>query len=158
MDLLGLLSCRGLPGADGPDGLVGDDDPRHILGGEIKEDILGLGLDHLEVLSGLPLIEVLTDTEDDAEPGLEGELHLLDEFLVGLPVVLPPLGMAEDGPLATDGCQHPDGDLSGVGSLGVIGAVLGGNLNLGAFHGLSHGGEVGERSGHDQADTLGGFH
>ena len=153
VDLLGLGRRGGLAGADGPDGLVGDDDLLHVLSGEVLEDGLGLGGADGEVLAGLALVEVLADAEDDTETRLEGELHFLDELLVGLAVVLTALGVAEDGPLAADCLQHVDGDFAGVGALGVVGAVLGGELHLGAFEGLAAAAEVGEGRGDDEADT-----
>ena len=153
VDLLGLGRRGGLAGADGPDGLIGDDDLLHVLGGEVLEDGLGLGGANGEVLAGLALVEVLADAEDDAETRLEGEFHFLDELLVGLAVVLATLGVAEDGPLAADGLQHVDGDFAGVGALGVVGAVLGGELHLGALELLAAGEQVGERRGDDEADT-----
>ena len=153
VDLFGLGRSGGLAGADGPDGLVGDDDLLHILGAEVGEDGLGLVFDDLEVLAGFALVKVLSDAEDDAEFGGEGEFDFLDELLVGLAVVLAALGVAEDGPLAADGLEHVDGDFAGVGALGVVGAVLGGKLDFGAFEGLAAAAEVGEGRGDDEADA-----
>ena len=120
---------------------------------EVVEDVLDLGGAHVEVLAGLTLVEVLADAEDDAETGLEGELGLLDQLLVGLAVVLTALGVAQDGPLAADGLQHVHGDLAGVGAALVVGAVLGGELHLGALELLAAAAEVGERRGDDEADA-----
>ena len=99
------------------------------------------------------MIWVFADAEDDAEAGLEGELHFLDELLVGLAVVLAALGVAQDGPLAADGLQHVRGDFAGVGALDVVGAVLGGELHLGAFELLAAAAQVRERRGDDEADA-----
>ena len=133
------------------------DDLLHVLGAEVVEDVLDLGGAHVEVLAGFALFQVLTHAEDDAESGLEGEFHLLDQLLVGLAVVLAALGVSEDGPLAADGLQHIHGDLTRVGALHVVGAVLGGEFHLGAFELLAAAAEVGERRGDDEADALRDF-
>ena len=59
--------------------------------------------------------------------------------------------MAEDGPLATDSCQHVSCNLARVGALGVVCAVLSGNLHLGTLHCLCNSGDVGERRGNYKA-------
>ena len=102
------------------------------------------------MLAGLALVEVLTHTEDDLQARFQGELGLHDELLVGLPVVLAALGVTEDGVLAAEGGEHVHGDFTGVGTLLMVGAVLGGQGHLGAFQSLRHGGEVGERRRHDE--------
>ena len=104
------------------------------------------------MLAGLALVEVLADAEDDLESGTEGELRLLDELGVGLAVVLTALGVAEDGILAAGGYEHVGRDFAGVGALGVVRAVLGGQANDGTLHDLGDGAEVGVRSGDDQFD------
>ena len=129
--------------------------PVQVLGGEVVQDGLRLVGDDLEVLAGLALVEILADAEDDLQTGLEGELRLDDELLVGLAVVLTALGVAEDGVLATQGGEHVHGDFAGVGAFLVVGAVLGGEGDLGTLQGLRDGGEMGERRSHDELDVGG---
>ena len=104
---------------------------------------------------GLALVEVLAHAEDDLQAGLEGELRLDDELLVGLSVVLAALGVAEDGVLAAQGGEHVHGDFAGVGALLVIGAVLGGEGHLGALQDVGDASEVRERRGHDEFNVGG---
>ena len=106
VDFLGLLSGSGLACADGPYRLVSHNDLGYFLSGEVVEDVLGLLGNDLEVLSGLSLLKVLTYAEDHAETCGESELGLLDELLIGLTIVLPSLGVSEDGPLAAYGSKH----------------------------------------------------
>ena len=155
MNLLGLRRGRGLAGADGPDGLVGDHDVLEVLGGEVVQDGLRLLGDDVEVLFGLALVDVLAHAEDDLQAGLEGELRLDDELLVGLSVVLTALGVAEDGVLAAQGGEHVHGDFAGVGTLLMVRAVLGGEGDLGAFQDVGDAGEVRERRGHDEFNVGG---
>ena len=108
MNLLGLLGCGGLAGSDGPYGFVCHDNLLHILCGEVVEHVLHLGGAYVEVLAGLPLVEVLTDAENHAESASKGQLHLLDELPVGLSVILAALGMSEYGPLAAHSLEHVD--------------------------------------------------
>ena len=110
-----------------------------------------------EMLAGFPLVEVFTHAEDDTKSGTEGELHFLDQLLIGLAIVLTTLGVAEDGPLAADRLEHVDGHFAGVGSLHMVGTVLGGKLHLGALKLLAAAAKMRKRRSNDQSDTLGDF-
>ena len=150
MDFLGLLGGSGLSGTDGPYGLVGDDDVLHVLGGEVCENVDGLGFDHFEVLAGFALLEALAHAEDYAEAVVECEPGLVYELGVGLAVVLTALGVSEDGVLGTGGSHHSGGNLSGVGALLLVCAVLCGKAYGSALDDLCHRYEVGCRGGDDE--------
>ena len=111
----------------------------------------------IEVAACLALVEVFTYTENHTKSFGEGELGLDDQLFVGFTVVLPALGVAEDGPIATDALKHCHGDFAGVGTGGVVRAILCGEFHLAALDGLCHGGEMGEGSGHDEADVCRSF-
>ena len=106
------------------------------------------------MLACLPLLEVLTHAEDHSQTCLKGELGLDNELLIGLTVVLAALGVSEDHPLAAYCGKHISRHLSGVSTLHVVGAVLGGKLNPASSEGLVNAAEMGKRRSHDEAHTL----
>lgn len=129
VDLLGLLGGGDLAGADGPDGLVGDDDlgpVRADLGLEGGE-LLG---DDVDGLAGLTLLERLATAPDDADAVVGGVLGLGGNDLVGLVEDCSALAVAQDGPGGTGVLELLDGDLTGVGTVGLVVDVLGGDRNL----------------------------
>lgn len=140
MDLLGLLSSGDLAGANGPDGLVGNDDlgpVRADLGLEGGE-LLG---DDVDGLAGLTLLERLATAPDDADATVGGELGLGGNNLVRLVEDCSALAVAQDGPGGTSVLQLLDRDLTGVGTVGLVVDVLGGDLNL-LGQGLTNGLQV----------------
>ena len=151
MDFFGLLCGCGFAGADSPDGLVGDHDLLHIFCGEVEEHVLDLGGYHLEVAASLTLVQVFADAEDYAKAFRKGELGLDDQLFVGFAVVLPALGVTEDGPVAANALKHCHRYFAGVCAGGVVGTVLCCQFHLAALDGICHGGEMGEGSGHDEA-------
>lgn len=74
-------------------------------GGRLPEDDL-LGL------SGLPLVQLLPDADDDLEALLQGVLDLLGDQVVRLAKDVAPLGVAQDDPLAAQVLDHRRGDLT----------------------------------------------
>ena len=157
MDFLGLLGGSGLARSDSPYGLIGHDDVLELFGGEVEENVLYLLLHHIEMLASLPLFEILAYAEDDAQTACEGEPDLHDQLFIGFAVILTALGMTEDCPFAANALEHVYGDLSGVGALFVVGAVLCGKFYPGALYSLGHGGQMGEGRSHDKAYVFGKF-
>ena len=153
MDLLCLLCRGGLAGTDGPYRLIGDDDIGHILGRELVEDVHNLFLDDIEMPSFFPLGQVLAYAEDHLETCSKSKLHLLDELLIGLTIILPSLGMTEDGVGTTYGSKHISRNLTCVGTLGVVCAVLGGEDDLGTLQDFGYGCQMGERRSDYQLDV-----
>ncbi len=83
-NLLGLVSGRGLAGADGPDGLVSDDHVLHLLGGHAAQSDLGLHPHQLLGHALLALGQALAHADDDLQARVQGSLGALVDGLVGL--------------------------------------------------------------------------
>ncbi len=107
--------------------------------------------------AGFTLLEVFTHAEDHLQAGGQGEFRLLDQFLVGLTVILTTLGVTQDGVGAAHGGKHVHAHFTRVGALLMIGAVLGGQGHLGALQDLGYAGQMGKRRSHDQLHIGGQF-
>ena len=104
------------------------------------------------MLAGFPLFEVLTDAEDDFETGFEGQLDLLDELFVGFAVILPALGVAEDGIAASCRFEHVYRHFTGIGALGMVCAVLRGKADTGSADYSGYRAQMCEGRSDDQTD------
>ncbi|EGJ78227.1 putative phosphoglycerate kinase [Streptomyces sp. Tu6071] len=145
-DLLRVVGAADLAGADGPHGLVGDDDRGGLLGGQVLEGGLDLAEGVRDVLARLADRLLLAHAEDGGQAVLVGGLDLGVDQLVGLAVVLAPLGVPDGDVRALELGEHGTGDLPGVGTRVVRGDVLGAVLDLqlvAVDQGL-HGAQVGE--------------
>ena len=109
--------------------------------------------DHVEVLAGLALVEVLAHAVDRHKAVGVGLLHLAVERLRRLAVVLAALRVAQDHVLAAQGGDHRGGYFARVGTLGLGGAVLRAQLHVRTLQGLGHLREVGERGAYDEVDA-----
>ena len=110
------------PRADRPDRLVGDD---QIGGGRPVGHRAGeLAVENGERLAGLALCLGFADAEDGEQPGAPGGLGLGADQGVGLAVVGPPLGVADDDELAAGIGDHLGGNVAGMGARGCRMAVL----------------------------------
>ena len=76
------------------------------------------------MLACLSLVKILTYAVDYIETVCKSELDLLNENGVSLTVILPSLGMSEDGVLTACGSEHCRRYLSGVCTLLLVSAVL----------------------------------
>ena len=142
--LLCLLARGSLTGADRPDRLVGDDDTAELVLAEIEDPVLELLADDVKLPPVLALLEVLTAAEDHLQPVVECLCHLGDQSLGVLAVVLAALAVAEDDRLSSGAGYHGCGDLTGVGALGLGGAILCRHDDVGALDRLSDSAEVGK--------------
>lgn len=129
VDLLGLLGCGDLAGADGPDGLVGNNDLAPV--GDLGAQSLELAADDLDGLASLALLQALAAAPDDAQAVLGGVLGLGGDDLVGLVENGAALRVTQDGPCDVAVLELGDGDLAGEGAVGLVEDVLGGDLDLG---------------------------
>ena len=157
-DLTGLLGSGGLAGADGPDGLIGDNHMAHLLGGHAGQGGLHLVGDEIHGHAQLPLLQALAHADDGVQPRLQGGMHLLVDGEIGLIVVLAALGVADHHILDAQLLQHLRGDLTGVGAVGLIVAVLRADGDAALFE-QAHGGtlfldEIGEISLSTQTKLL----
>src|SRR5690348_8483997 len=91
--LLHVVGSGHLAGADSPDRLVGDHHRRHVLGLESLEALVELAHAEAEMLPGLANLERLPQAQDRREPGPQRGQRLGVDQVVGLAVVLPPLGV-----------------------------------------------------------------
>jgi len=125
--LLSHLGGGGKTSADGPNGLVGDGNVLPILllqklrsGGELRgADIVGGAV--------LTLLLLLSDGEHDLKTGIEGDLYLLGHKLAvlsGHTETLPALGVADADPDAANVLKLGGADLTGVGTLLLVGAAV----------------------------------
>jgi hypothetical protein len=128
--LLSLLSGGDLASANGPDRLVGNDDLTPVR--DLGLESLQLLADDLNGLASLTLLEGLAAAPDDTNAGLSGDLGLGSDEVVGLVEDGAALGVAEDGPGDVAVLELGDGDLAGVGTVGLVEDVLGGDLDAGA--------------------------
>ncbi|EPY42088.1 triosephosphate isomerase (TIM) [Angomonas deanei] len=151
--LLRLLGGGDLAGADGPDGLVGEHNLAPGLLGELGGDRLDLSEDHLRGLARLALLQGLANAGDHVETLLVGIQRLLGHNLVGLPVVLTALGVAEDEPVNVKVLEDGHADLTGEGAA-LRDGVLGGDHELGVGEGALHEGDVDEGGGDHALDVV----
>ena len=103
-----------------------------------------MGADDFQGLPGLPLLEGLADTIDGLKVVLDRGKNLRIYGLVGFPVVLAPLAVAEDNEADVEVAQHLGRDLPGVGSGGVRAHILGPENNLALLNQLGSGGQGSE--------------
>ena len=148
--LLGLLWGGSHAGADGPDGLVGDHDVAPVI--DLLADSVKLsGVDDIG-LTTLALIELLADARHNGKTVLGGNLNLVGNDLVALAEDMASLAVPQDDPVKTEVLDHLRGGLTSVGTVSVEGAVLGGELNLGAGESLLSLAQVQEAGSADNLD------
>lgn len=122
MHLGDVSGGRNLSGADRPDGFVGHDQfapaPRIGQGGR------QLPGDDLERTSRLTLRFALAHADDRQQASAEGRFGLRPDLFVGLMLVGPPLGMADDRHAGARLDDHGNGDATRMGAALACMAVL----------------------------------
>jgi hypothetical protein len=73
-----------------------------------------------------------SEAVDNFQSSFEGKFGFGDNQIILLPKKSPPLGMSEDDPLQTNILEVLGTDLSSVGSISIIGGILGCN-SIGKF-------------------------
>ena len=150
MNLLRLLGRSGLARTDGPHGLVSYHERGELLGSEVVNHLLDLSLNHVEVLLGLALLQILAHAVDGFQTVGVSLLHLLVQRLRSLAVVLATLRVAQNDVLAAERGDHRSRNLARVGSLGLGGAVLRAHGDIRTLNGLHDLREVGEGRAYDE--------
>jgi len=112
-------------------GVTGRPDSRPSLLVENIDNGLQLSLADLIGLVGLPLVQSLSDTENDLQSSLNSRLGLLSDKLVGVSEHLSSLGVSDDDPGDGSVLELSGGDLSSESSAFGGVAVLGGDLDGG---------------------------
>ena len=123
---MGVLSDSGgsgLAGADGPDRLVSDDDVGPGSDGSL--DGIELSLEDIISVTGLTLLESLTDAKNCLKASSLSTLDLLGYDLIGLLVELSTLGVTNEGPLESEVLDLLSRDLASEGAVCVSADVLG---------------------------------
>ena len=150
VSLLGLLGRGSHTGANGPHGLVSNDNLAPVI--DLSADGLQLSCVDGVGLAGLALVQLLANAGHDAQVLLKSDLDLLGDNLVGLTEDVAALAVTKDDPVQTEVLDHGGAGLAGVCTVAVKGAVLGGQLDLGASEGLLGSANVEERGGDDNLD------
>ena len=119
-----LLRRGGLAGPDGPYRLVGDDPVGERLYADLFDDGIQLTSHHLFGDPLLPLLQYLTDTQDGPDTGGSGSGKLRRHLGVAFTEQGTTLRMPHDDIAALEIQQHGGGDLSGVGTGGMLADVL----------------------------------
>lgn len=150
MHVLRLLSSSNLAGTNSPDGLVGDDNLAPVV--NVALEALKLLGNDIDSLASLALLEGLAAAPDDADAVLGSVGGLEGDGLVGLLEDGAALGVAEDGPVDVEVLELLDGDLAGVGAVGLVEDVLGGDLDV-VLDALADEGEVEGGRGDDNLNV-----
>jgi hypothetical protein len=106
--------------------------------------------DHRGFLSGLTLVRGFADADNRRQPGRGRRLHLGMHQRIGLAVVLPPLGMAQDHPGGAGIAQHRRRDIAGMRTLRRGVAVLSADGDGRAQQHMRHTEDLGERRADQQ--------
>lgn len=146
VNLVHLLGCGSLAGADGPHWFVSQDDVVPV--GNDGLDGLQLGLDYVDRLVALSLFEGFAEAVDNFKVVLQGGLDLVAEILVRLFEVGPALRVAQDDPLQVHVLELLGRDLAGIGPRPKLGAILGSNLHIGVLLGVLNSEQVQENGRH----------
>ena len=150
MGFLSFLGSCGQAGADGPDGFIGDDQVGYFFRGEIFEAAFELDFQHGFQNASQAFVLRFANAEDGGNACGDGLLDFGVDDGVRFSEILAAFAVAEHHILEPQFIQHAGGDFPGVGSVVILGDVLGAGGDAGATaQGILHGGNGGERRDDD---------
>jgi hypothetical protein len=134
---------------------VGDGQLLDLERGELTQAAAQLRQEHRFGLPRLALFQLLADAHDGVQPALERSHGLLENGLLGLPEVLPPLAVPDDDPLRSHIHEHGRGNFAGeCAFLGPV-EVLAADLHLASRSGCHRRRNVHEGRGDHDVAVLG---
>jgi hypothetical protein len=146
---------RRQPGADRPHRLVGDD---QVVGvGTIRQRGLGLLVHDVEGLLAFALVLGFADADDGGEPRAPGSAGLAVHLDIGLEMVLPALGMADDDGDRAGVGEHLGGKIAGEGAGRLGMAILRADRDRRALHQAGERRQQRRRRTHHQVGVRRGF-
>ena len=137
--LLSLLWGSDLTGTDGPDWLVSNDDIAPMSNSELISNSLKLSSVNNVGLSGLSLLELLSNANHDVHSVINGDLGLDGNILIGLTKERSSFGVTGEGPLDTNIGELISGDISSESTSSILRHILGRDLDILLNHGLNSG-------------------
>ena len=144
MDFLCLFGSGSLAGADCPNRFVSQDNLGEVFGRE-REYGSQLSGYHFVLLVCLALFQHFTDTENRSQTVGKSQFYLFFQNGNSLTVVSATLGVTQDDILGTCRSHHSGGNLTGISTRHLVGAVLGTHTNLGSIYQGSNRCQVDER-------------
>ena len=118
----------GLTGSNSPNWLVSDNDVGPVFA--LLSDGVELSIIDVLSLTGLSLLEELTDASEDGETIIDSNLGLLGDILISLAEEGSSLGVTGESVLDAHVLDHASGEFSGEGTVTSEGQVLGGHMHV----------------------------